>query len=205
MRSQSSISLPFRVSHDAIQQFGLLYAQLAAYGRVRSTYEAADMREYQSGRTECLRPVTAAALALAQAILEGNATPDHLYLSLAAHKDQIVTCKSGQGFNRHMLGLRLTAERLGLGSPLFNDESYNRVMTDFLSTSSVGDAAQIVRFSFAPTSVGGIGVNYTLTGGVYEFCLTHNTDEIEHVDDFVDALEAGISALAQLLLSVRDS
>ncbi|MDO5737276.1 MAG: choline/carnitine O-acyltransferase [Propionibacteriaceae bacterium] len=196
--------LPFRVSHDALQQFVLLYAQLVAYGRARSTYEAADMREYQSGRTECLRPVTSDALALVQALIDGCAAPDHLYLALAAHRDQIITCKSGQGFNRHLFGLRLMAEHLGLEAPLFNDASYHRLTTDFLSTSSVGDAAQIMRFTFAPTSAGGIGVNYSLTDGVYEYCLIHNTDQVEHIDDFVRALEAGVSALGQLLARVGE-
>ncbi len=197
--------MPFRVSHDAIQQFSLLYAQLAAYGRVRSTYEAADMREYQAGRTECLRPNTAEALALAQALLDDDATPDHLYAALAAHKDQVVTCKSGQGFNRHLLGLRLMADELGLKPTLFDHESYARLTTDFLSTTSVGDAQQIVRFTFAPTSVGGIGVNYCVTDGMYEFCLTHDADQTERIDDFIQALETGVSAAGKLLVSTRDS
>ena len=197
--------MPFRVSHDAIQQFSLLYAQLAAYGRLRSTYEAVDMREYQSGRTECLRPNTADALALAQALLADEATPDHLYAALKAHKDQVVACKSGQGFNRHLLGLRLMADDLGLTPALFDHDSFDRLMTDFLSTTSVGDAAQIVRFTFAPTSVGGIGVNYCATAGMYEFCLTHDADETERIDDFAQALEAGVAAVGRLLVRTRDS
>lgn len=196
--------MPFRVSHDAIQQFSLLYAQLAAYGRVRSTYEAADMREYQAGRTECLRPNTADALTLTRALLDGDATPDHLYAALAAHRDQIITCKSGQGFNRHLLGLHLMAEHLGLAPALFRDESYNRLTTDFLSTSSVGDAQQIVRFTFAPTTADGIGVNYTVSDDMYEFCLIHNSEEAEGIGDFIHALKTGVSALGELMARTRD-
>ncbi len=196
--------LPFRVSHDAVQQFSLLYAQLAAYGRVRSTYEAVDMREYQSGRTECLRPVTTEALTLARALLNGSATPEHLYLALAAHKGRVVACKTGQGFDRHLLGLRHMATRLGLAPALFEDESYDRLTTDFLSTTSVGDADQIIRFTFAPTSVGGIGVNYGVTGDMYEFCLTHDAEQSERIDEFVHAIELGLSALERLLAHTRD-
>ena len=192
--------LPFRVSHDALQQLVILYAQLAAYGRVRSTYEAVDMREYQSGRTECLRPINADSLALAQALLEDAATPDHLHAALAAHKDRVIACKAGQAFDRHLTGLRLMAGRLDLSPILFEEESYARVTTDFLSTSSLGDARQLVRFTFAPTSGGGIGVNYTVSDEMYEFCLIFNADQAERIDDFTHALEVGTSALRQLLI-----
>lgn len=197
--------LPFPVSHDAIQQLSLVYAQLAAYGRVRSTYEAVDMREFQSGRTECLRPITCDALALVQALLDDDATPDHLYAALTAHKLQVVACKTGQGFDRHLMGLRLMAERLDLKPALFDDESFDLLTTDFLSTTSVGTAQQIVRFTFAPTSEGGIGVNYTVTDGMYEFCLIHRADQTERLGDFIAALEAGVFALGRLLLRVRES
>lgn len=60
---------PFRVSDDAAQQLILTCAQLAAFGRVRSAYEAVDVREYRAGRTECLRPVTPAAVECAEALL----------------------------------------------------------------------------------------------------------------------------------------
>ncbi|WP_435201206.1 choline/carnitine O-acyltransferase [Janibacter sp. GS2] len=192
--------LPFRVSHDALQQLSILYAQLAAYGRVRSTYEAVDMREYQAGRTECLRPVGADALALVRAVLGGDATPEHLRAALAEHKDQVIACKSGHGFDRHLTGLALMAGRLGLSPIVFEEESYDRVTTDFLSTSSLGDSQQMVRFTFAPTSGGGIGVNYTVTRDGYEFAVIVDVDRAEPIGPFLSALEAGVEALGQLVV-----
>lgn len=197
--------LPFRVSHDALQQLSLLYAQLTAYTTVRSTYEAVDMREYQAGRTECLRPVTSDAVALIRALLAGEATVDHLHAGLAAHREQVISCKSGQGFDRHMLGLRLTAPHLGVDASLFEDATYAHLTRDFLSTTSVGDAAQVRRFSFAPSSVGGFGVNYTVVDDTHEFCVTYNVADVERPDDFIRALGAGVSALGQLLAHARDS
>jgi len=197
--------LPFPVSHDASQQFILLFAQVVAYGRARSAYEAVDMREFQAGRTECLRPVTPDALALVQAMASDTATPDHLFAALSAHKEQVIACKTGQGFDRHLMGLRLMAERLDLQPELFDDESYKLLTTDFLSTTSVGDARQIVRFTFAPTTRGGIGVNYTTTDGMYEFCLIHRADETERIAEFITAVEDGVSALGELLGEARNS
>lgn len=191
--------LPFRVSHDAIQQVALLCAQLATYGRARSTYEAVDMREYQAGRTECLRPIGQQSLALAHALVTGGATPEHLHDALAAHKEQIVACKSGQGFERHLFGLQRMAQGLGLAPPLFGEESHVRLTTDFLSTSSLGDDRQMTRFTFAPTSVGGIGVNYTAVQGGYEFCLIADADDNVAMDDFAGSLAMAVTALAHLV------
>ncbi len=197
--------LPFSVSHDAIQQFSLLYAQVATYGRVRSAYEAVDMREFQSGRTECLRPVTSEALTLVRALIEGTATQELLVTALSAHKEQVIACKTGQGFDRHLIGLRLMAERLGLEPAFFDDESYTLLMTDFLSTTSVGDAKQIVRFTFAPTTRGGVGVNYTVTDAKYEFCLIHRHDQAERMGEFVEGIETGVGALGRLMRGTNEN
>lgn len=191
--------LPFRVSHDAIQQLALVYAQLARYGQVRSTYEAVDVREYQAGRTECLRPVDLPAAALGRALLEDEATPEHLHAALAAHREKVIACKSGQGLDRHLTGLRLMAERLGLTPDLFREESHARLTTDFLSTSSLGDDRQMVRFAFAPTSVGGIGVNYTAVDDGYEYCLICDTDDGVDIDAFARSIGEGVDALARLV------
>ena len=191
------------ISHDAIQQFSLLYAQLSTYGRVRSTYEAVDMREFQAGRTECLRPVTREAVTLARALLDGTASPSHLHAALAAHKANVIACKTGQGFSRHLFGLQVMAERLGLDPQLFRDESFRALTTDFLSTTSVGDARQLMRFTFAPTSAGGIGVNYTVADAAYEFCLIHDAGQSGPIDDFVDGIRAGVAALAELLAEAQ--
>ncbi|MGO1384655.1 MAG: choline/carnitine O-acyltransferase [Arachnia sp.] len=187
------------VSHDALQQFSLLYAQVVTYGKVRSVYEAVDMREFQAGRTECLRPVTNEALTLVHALIAGTATHEILLAALAAHKEQVIACKTGQGFDRHLLGLALMAKRMGLEPTLHSDEGYLRLTADFLSTTSVGGAEQITRFTFAPTTTDGIGVNYTLTHGPYEFCLSFRGDKVKRIDEFIQGIHKGVDALGVLL------
>ncbi|MFV0452778.1 MAG: choline/carnitine O-acyltransferase [Propioniciclava sp.] len=185
--------LPFRVSSDAVAQIVMAYAQRASYGRLRSTYEAVDMREYQAGRTECLRPLTGAMVALVEALLAERAGRAELEQALAAHKGQVIACKSGQAIDRHLFGLRLMAERENVASPLHDDDGYRRLTTDFLSTTSLGDPHQIVRFAFAPTSPGGIGISYGANADVYEFCLNYRADERgADIETFIENLtEAG--------------
>ncbi|MFV0429475.1 MAG: choline/carnitine O-acyltransferase [Arachnia sp.] len=194
----------FKFSHDAGMQWVVLAAQLATWGRARSTYEAVDMREYLHGRTECLRSLTPEALSLARGLLTAEATADQVFAARAAHSRWVKACKSGNAFDRHLFGLRLAARRLGLSPEVFADEGYRRLTTELLSTTSLGDRAQLIRLTFAPTSPGGIGVNYTADPGSYEFCLSWRTDErpdlarfVEHLAPMAEALAAAVQRAAR--------
>lgn len=193
--------LPYPVSDDAVQQWIFLYAQLATYGRLRSTYESVDMRHMQAGRTECLRPNNAAAAALVRALLDGAATGEQVQAALVAHKDWVRACKTGHGIDRHLLGLRLAAQRLELTPELFTDPAYTALTTDFLSTTSLGGQRQVVRTAFAPTSRGGIGIYYSLVPGGYQFLLSRD-EHTEHFAEFVANLHAGAHAVRTLLTTL---
>lgn len=83
---------------------------------------------------------------------------------MAEHKARIKACKLGQGPNCHLLGLKLMAAKAGGELPeIYKDEGYQIFTTDFLSTSTVDDNSTVVNFAFAPTSVGGLGINYRIT------------------------------------------
>ena len=155
------------------------------------------MREFQAGRTECLRPVTVEAVTLVRHLLAGDADIELVREANRAHRDQVIACKTGQAIDRHLLGLASMArERV---PELFSSDGYRRLTTDFLSTTSVGDQEQIVRFGFAPTSEGGIGVNYTKVPDGYEFCLSYRSDQCPGIDRFVEQVRAGAEALARVI------
>ncbi|MFT4294839.1 MAG: choline/carnitine O-acyltransferase [Micropruina sp.] len=190
----------FKLSLDGVQQWVMLFAQLAYHGGApRGTYEAVDMREYQAGRTECLRPVTAEAVALARGLRAGEAVPEQLFAAMAAHKGWVIACKTGNGIDRHLFGLRLMAARSGRTPELFADPAYTRLTTDYLSTTSLGDPHQLVRFAFAPTSAGGIGISYSSDAGVLEFCLSYRASEHDDIEAFAQALTEGTQALGDLI------
>lgn len=203
--------LSFRVSDDAVQQWLFLYAQFATYGRIRSTYESVDMRHMQAGRTECLRAITPETVALVSALLPGSASSgsagetDKAALvdaALAAHKRWVQDCKTGQGIDRHLLGLRLAAGRLGRRPALFDDPTLTTLGTDFLSTTSLGDQSQISWVAFAPTSPGGLGIYYSLVPGGYEFLVSHRAGDTESYEAFVANLRAGAAALRELFAAL---
>ncbi|WP_129656904.1 choline/carnitine O-acyltransferase [Rothia halotolerans] len=183
--------LPFPMSADALQQLVMVLAQLLAFGRLRSVYESVDMRAFQAGRTECLRPVTPEAASFARALLEGRAGREDLVAALEAHRGWIKACKTGRGVDRHLGGLEATSRRLDVEDPFFDDEALALLRADFLSTTSLGTCAQIIRYAFAPSVPGGFGVSYTQYPECFEYCVTYDAEEAERPGPFMEGLAEG--------------
>ncbi len=191
----SGRSIPKGVSHDALMQFTMQYAQLITYGSIRNTYEAVDVSHFQSGRTECVRPVSAESIAFVRSLSQQKPDAETLAAALAEHKARIKAAKLGQGANRHLLGLQLMLKRNGSRPVFFQDPGYLVFTTDFLSTSTLGDDAVIHNFAFAPTSPGGFGVNYTLTAEGWLFTLSYFESQQQDAGVFLEALKQGAGEL----------
>lgn len=194
-----SITVPFNggtvpkgVSHDALMQFLLQYAQLTTYGSIRNTYEAVDVSHFAYGRTECVRPVSEESLAFVASLLQEKPVQSLLDAALAEHKARVKAAKLGQGANRHLLGLQLMAKQNANRLPaFFKTEGYRTFSTDFLSTSTLGDDAVTVNFAFAPTSAGGLGINYTLAREGWLFTASYPEAQEREVAIFLEALKQG--------------
>lgn len=186
---------PFRMSADAQAQFVLNIAQQLTFGRVRSAYESVDVRSFQAGRTECLRPVTPEATAFAAALIAGRAGREDLLAALNAHREWVKACKTGRGFDRHLTGLAMIARHLGIDAPFFSSDALDAVRTDLLSTTSLGAPDPIVRFTFAPTVGHGFGIAYTQHVDGFEFTVSHNAGRTEQPARFL----ANLPEAARLL------
>ncbi|UOO81809.1 choline/carnitine O-acyltransferase [Uruburuella testudinis] len=183
------------ISQDALIQFALQYAQLRTWGRVRNTYEAVDVSHFQSGRTECIRPLSMASLCLVQALAEGAADKAVLQAALVEHKNRVKACKTGHGVNRHLLGLKLMAQQRGSVPAWFDDKAYGLLCEDFLSTSTLGDGEIIRNFAFAPTSPGGLGINYTMLPQSWLLTVSYTDGQAEAVENFQTAFTEGARKL----------
>ncbi|PIE42290.1 MAG: hypothetical protein CSA47_01490 [Gammaproteobacteria bacterium] len=185
--------IPQRTSIDALMQFVLQYAQQQTFGKIRNTYEAVDVSHFQRGRTECIRPVSSESVAFVKALIKGKATAEQFSDAHAEHKNRIKACKRGHGVNRHLLGLRLMADKLGLQPALFDDVGYQTITYDFLSTSSLGDRRYMGDFAFVPTVIGGLGVSYFTTDEQdFLYCIAYHEQQQAIVEKFKHDLgEAG--------------
>ena len=175
--------LPFKLSRDASAQLTMTIAQQLTYGHVRAVYEAVDMREFRAGRTECLRAATPEAVAFAEKLIDGTASPNDLRTALDAHRAWVKRCKSGNGVDRH-IQMMATIDDPASSDPFFTDRAATAARRDFLSTTSIGGATQIVRYCFAPTLPEGFGISYTPLPEDTEFCISWNTTSAEQPEKF---------------------
>lgn len=174
-------NLPFKFSRDASAQLTMTIAQQLTYGRVRAVYEAVDMREFRAGRTECLRAATPEATSFAHKLVDGSAQPSDLEAAINAHRAWVKRCKSGNGFDRHIQMMATVDD----SHPFFTDALTTAARRDFLSTTSIGGADQVVRYCFAPAVPEGFGIAYTPLTDDGEFCVSWNATTAERPAEFI--------------------
>ncbi|KAJ2557529.1 hypothetical protein EV175_001288 [Coemansia sp. RSA 1933] len=164
-------------SPDAFFQIALQAAYYRHHGKPTATYESASLRKFLHGRTETIRSCTAEALAFSRA-LDDRDVPMAKKLALfqqavAAHVELSVAAGSGNGVDRHLLGLRTQirspeeAER----ATLFCDPAYAQSATFALSTSNVTPGDRF-RGGFAPVVAHGYGISYALDKTDIKFTVT---------------------------------
>jgi len=80
----------------------------------------------------------------------------------AVHGALTKDAATGQGFDRHLLGLKITAGRMGHRLPqLFNDKTFLRMNKFVLSTSTLSTDT-IVFGGFGPVVPDGFGIGYNV-------------------------------------------
>lgn len=96
------------------------------------------------GRTETIRSCSEESVAFAQAMCSPpNSVSDQekvllLKDAVKAHKDYTVMAMSGEGIDRHLLGLKLIARENNIPIPdFYNDESFIKSTHFRISTSQV--------------------------------------------------------------------
>ncbi len=191
-----------KVSHDAILQFALIYAQLKVFNQVRLTYEAVDTSHYKAGRTEAMRPNSPEAIALCQALLTDNATKEQLNAAFAVHRERIIACKTGQAYDRHLTGLHMMIQEnddMDCMNAFFESPGYKALTGgDFLSTTSMGTRSPIMRVIFVPTTAAGFGVYYSYGDNKYEFQLTGDQQSSPYLEQMRAACIEGANKLIEL-------
>ncbi|KAJ7134807.1 acyltransferase ChoActase/COT/CPT [Mycena epipterygia] len=136
---------------DAIKRFGAspdAWAQLVKQlaftkmrGRPGVTYESAQTRKYQLGRTEVIRSASSETAAWAAAMLDSQATDAQraalLRKAVTRHLQYAAWAADGQGVDRHLFGLK---KMLKEGEPvpaLYTDAAFARTGHWELSTSQL--------------------------------------------------------------------
>lgn len=186
----------FKTGPDPFVQMSFMLAYWRLYGRLPKTYEAASTRMFRGGRTETIRTASPQALAFVKgmddAAVADAAKMDLLRAAFAEHGKRGKDASSGQGVDRHLLGLRLIAGELGITAlpALFGEEVYKRGWE--LSTAQLPMRVGFVNH-FGPVAPDCHGIGYIIKDdhinlNVTSFRSNPTTDSKRFVDAVCQAM-----------------
>jgi len=152
---------------DFFMQMALQLTMRRLHGVSCATYETGHTRAFYHGRTDTVRTLSVESVAFCDAMLDTHASDGAkvgaLKAACAAHGEQVQRVLTGQGIDRHLLGLYIASHLKGLDPlpSLFNDKAYKASGgggSYRLSTSNVGYTP--LCGGFAPMTADGYGVCY---------------------------------------------
>ena len=104
----------------------------------------------------------------------------------------------GQGFDRHLFGLKHTAQRNGLPLPaLYEDPAYGAINHNILSTSTLSSPA-LLAGGFGPVVKDGYGIGYNIQDGYLGSVVTSYKPH-RNGREFVDCLRAAYEDIGKVL------
>lgn len=104
----------------------------------------------------------------------------------------------GQGFDRHLYGLRHMAKIHGIAEPaLYSDQAHKLINHNILSTSTLSSPALMLG-GFGPVTHDGYGIGYSIQD---EFLGTVFTNYPEHTNgpEFVDCLRESFDEITNIV------
>ncbi|XP_056007986.1 peroxisomal carnitine O-octanoyltransferase-like isoform X2 [Ostrea edulis] len=121
----------YKLHPDTHIQLALQYAYYKTHNKPAPVYETATTRRFYHARTETLRSCTVEAVEFCKAMCDRSASVSDqkfAYLKAAGKHNKLMTeAKELKGCDRHLLGLAVLAEELGMPKPLlFQDKSFTK-------------------------------------------------------------------------------
>ncbi|XP_076455057.1 carnitine O-acetyltransferase-like [Babylonia areolata] len=198
------------LSPDAFIQMALQLTYYRLYKRPCATYETASLRRFQLGRTDTIRSCSEDSSTFCQA-MDDTSVPDASKVALLrqavkAHRKYTDEAINGQGVDRHLLGLKLTAMETGTEIPdLYRDAAFTESSHFRVSTSQVGAKHDTV-MCFGPVVPDGYGCCYNPQNSRLNFAVTaFNACPHTDSDRFSNVLRGSLMDMKELLLKVPSS
>ncbi|KAK7056966.1 Carnitine O-acetyltransferase mitochondrial [Paramarasmius palmivorus] len=176
----------YKASPDAWAQLVKQLAFHKMFGRPGVTYESAQTRKYQLGRTEVIRSASNESKKWAEAMLDPNETDiNRAALFRAAvkrHLQYAAWAADGQGVDRHLFGLKKSLKE---GEPLpeiYSDPSFSRTNHWELSTSQLS-SDYFDGWGYGEVVPDGYGLSYAIGDDYIRWSITslkRNTAELKH-------------------------
>ncbi|CEF60719.1 Carnitine O-palmitoyltransferase 2,mitochondrial [Strongyloides ratti] len=155
----------FKVSPDSIMQLAIQLAYYKMYKQFVPTYESASTAAFLKGRTECVRSATKETKNVVLAINQDKGNISELIRKASAV--HYLLCKEaamGQGVDRHLLGLKIAAEKFNKPIPEFYDHDIVKYLNHYVLSTSTLSSDTIIFGGFGPVVPDGFGIGYNVTG-----------------------------------------
>ncbi|KAI8905496.1 acyltransferase ChoActase/COT/CPT [Gorgonomyces haynaldii] len=180
------------VSPDAYAQMAIQLAYYKMYGVCRATYESAQTKKYEWGRTETCRSVSVESAAWVRAMQD-----PHLDLktkgelgrkAIKSQSAYMADCVNGKGVDRHFLGLRLLLNKNEEKPKLFSDPVFSQSCHWNLSTSQIS-SEYYQGYGWGEVVPDGYGIAYMVNDNRLQFNLVSLKLKNDHLRQyFIEAL-----------------
>jgi carnitine O-palmitoyltransferase 2 len=184
-----------KLSPDSMFQLAFQMAFYKVYKTTAPTYESCSTSAFKHGRTEVVRAATMETKRACEAFVNGKKSQEDLrkYLESCSKKHSLLAKEAamGQGFDRHLFGLRMLSQKQGIKPAIFSDPSYSQASHYVLSTSCLF-GNNFTGGAFGPVVKDGYGLAYGFVNdGLRLFCSSFKgqRDCEAMVDNFADSLD----------------
>lgn len=193
----------YGLSPDSIMQLGFQLAYKKQNNRYVATYESCSTSAFRHGRTETIRPCTRATKQFCDDILSKNRPGNtelraQIDVCSKVHGQLTKEAAMGQGFDRHLYGLRHMAKLNGIAEPsLYEDDAYKFINHNIMSTSTLSSTGLMIG-GFGPVTHDGYGIGYSIQD---EFLGTVFTNYPKHTNgtDFVGCLRESFDEIKNIV------
>ncbi|KAJ6662498.1 hypothetical protein lerEdw1_011634 [Lerista edwardsae] len=196
-----------KLSPDAVVQLAFQVAFLRQYDQTVATYESCSTAAFKHGRTETIRPASIHTKTCAEALVKKSSrrSAAELWQRIAEcskyHAQLTKEAAMGQGFDRHLFGLRYLAESMGTPLPsLYQDQAYEQINHNILSTSTLSSPA-VNMGGFGPVVPDGFGVAY----GVHDDWIGCNVSAYpsRNAEEFLQSVHKSLEDIFNILESTQ--
>ena len=178
----------FKVSPDAWAQ---LVKQLAFHkltGRPAVTYESAQTRKYQLGRTEVIRSASNESKAWTEAMADPKATDARraslFRAAVARHVQYSAWAADGQGVDRHFFGLKKMVREGEQVPEIYKDESFSKSAHWELSTSQLS-SPYLDGWGYGEVVPDGYGLSYAIGDDYIRWTITSLKDDVSDLKHYI--------------------
>ncbi|DBA00919.1 TPA: hypothetical protein N0F65_006119 [Lagenidium giganteum] len=199
----------YKLTPDFFVQMAIQLAHYKMHKRVPAVYETAHTRLFYHGRTETVRSCTTDSLHFVKT-MESDASDsakwDALTKAIDTHRDNLKKCLTGEGIDRHLMGLYIVSEMSGITPKpsMFTDKAFELTKKFLISTSNIsgGRGASPIWGGFSAMYNEGYGVCYALQPDRINFSISaYHVCKETSATEFKRHLEEALLDMVELCLS----